>query len=207
MKHRKKLCKKPSIKAQSIKIRHYHWAFKMFVIAICLSSLFSLLSQSVLSSLGVVFASIMIMFFIFVSVVFDMIGIAVTSADEDFFKQQQAAQTIGADVGLRLIKNSEKVCSFCADVVGDICGILSGAGGACVIISIAKNITNPSVVVIISTLVSSLIAGLTILFKALMKEKAIRNANKIILKLGRILDKTFFHKKIKKCEKNVDKNS
>ena len=178
----------------------------MFVISICLSSLFSLLSQSVLSSLGVVFACIMIVFFIFVSVVFDMIGIAVTSADEDFFKQQ-AAQTIGADVGIRLIKNSEKVCSFCADVVGDICGILSGAGGACVIMSIAKNITNPSVVVIISTLVSSLIAGLTILFKALMKEKAIKNANKIMLKLGRILDKTFFRKKIKKCEKNVDKNS
>lgn len=207
MKHRKKPCKKPSVKAQSVKIRHYRWAFKMFAISICLSSLFSLLSQSVLSSLGVVFACIMIVFFIFVSVVFDMIGIAVTSADENFFKHQQAAQTIGADVGLRLIENSEKVCSFCADVVGDICGILSGAGGACVIMSIAKNLTNPSVVIIISTLVSSLIAGLTILFKALMKETAIKNANKIMLRLGRILDKTFFRKKIKKCEKNVDKNS
>lgn len=194
--------KRPPVSTQSLRLKHYRWAFKMFVLSICLSSMFSLLSQSVLSRLGAIFAGVMIVLFIFISVVFDMIGIAVTSADEEYFKQQISKQIAGADVGMRMIKNSEKVCSFCADVVGDICGILSGAGGACVIMSIAKNISNPSVVVIISTLVSSLIAGLTILSKALMKERAIKNANKIILRLGKILDKIFF----KKSVKNVDKD-
>lgn len=194
--------KRPQVSTQSLRLKHYRWAFKMFVLSICLSSLFSLLSQSVLSQLGAVFAGVMIVLFIFISVIFDMIGIAVTSADEEYFEAQISKQVAGADVGMRMIKNSEKVCSFCADVVGDICGILSGAGGACVIMSIAKNISNPSVVVIISTLVSSLIAGLTILSKALMKERAIKNANKIILRLGKILDKIFF----KKSVKNVDKN-
>lgn len=195
----------PKATTQSVKLKHYRWAFKMFVLSICLSSLFSLLSQSVQSRLGAIFAGIMIAFFIILSVIFDMIGIAVTSASEEFFKTQCQLQISGAQTAMRLIKNAEKVCSFCADVVGDICGILSGAGGACVIMSIAKNISNPSVVVIISTLVSSLIAGLTILSKALMKERAIKNANKIILRLGKILDGTFFRKKIKKCAKNVDK--
>lgn len=197
--------KDKKVKASSVEIKRYKWAFKMFIVSLCLSSLFSLFSQSVLSHLGAIFACFIIAFFIFISVVFDMIGIAVTSADEDFFKIQMQNEVSGSEVAFKLKKHSEKVCSFCADVVGDICGILSGAGGACIILSLAKNISHPSVVILISTLVSSLIAGLTILFKALMKGYAIKNSNKIILKLGRIIDKVFFHKKSKKYQKTVDK--
>ncbi len=196
--------KKDKVKASAMEIRHYRWAFKMFIVSICLSSLFSLLSHSVLSSLGAIMACVMIALFIFLSVVFDMIGIAVTSADENYFKHAVERGEPGSEVALRLKKNSEKVCSFCADVVGDICGILSGAGGACVILSISQNISQPSVVIIISTLVSSLIAGLTILFKALMKGRAIKNADRLILRLGKILDKIFFYKR-KKSDKTVDK--
>lgn len=198
--------KNKKVKTTALEVKRYTWAFKMFIISLCLSSLFSLFSQTVLSQLGAVIACFTIALFIFISVVFDMIGIAVTSADEDFFKTQLAQNVPGSEVALRLKKNSEKVCSFCADVVGDICGILSGAAGACIILSLARNISHPSIVVLISTLVSSLIAGLTILFKALMKGHAIKNANKIILKLGRIIDKIFFYKRNKNCKKTVDKD-
>lgn len=198
--------KNRKVKTTALEVKRYKWAFKMFIISLCLSSLFSLFSQTVLSQLGAVIACFTIALFIFISVVFDMIGIAVTSADEDFFKTQLAKNVPGSEVALRLKKNSEKVCSFCADVVGDICGILSGAAGACIILSLARNISHPSIVVLISTLVSSLIAGLTILFKALMKGHAIKNANKIILKLGRIIDKIFFYKRNKNCKKTVDKD-
>lgn len=198
--------KNKKVKTTALEVKRYKWAFKMFIISLCLSSLFSLFSQTVLSQLGAVIACFTIALFIFISVVFDMIGIAVTSADEDFFKTQLAQNVPGSEVALRLKKNSEKVCSFCADVVGDICGILSGAAGACIILSLARNISHPSIVVLISTLVSSLIAGLTILFKALMKSHAIKNANKIILKLGRIIDKIFFYKRNKNCKKTVDKD-
>ncbi len=198
--------KNKKVKTTALEVKRYKWAFKMFIISLCLSSLFSLFSQTVLSQLGAVIACFTIALFIFISVVFDMIGIAVTSADEDFFKTQLAQNVPGSEVALRLKKNSEKVCSFCADVVGDICGILSGAAGACIILSLARNISHPSIVMLISTLVSSLIAGLTILFKALMKGHAIKNANKIILKLGRIIDKIFFYKRNKNCKKTVDKD-
>ena len=184
--------KQNKVKTSAIEVKRYKWAFKMFVVSLCLSSLFSLLSQTVLSHLGVILAAATIMLFIFVSVVFDMIGIAITSADESFFKTQLENHVKGSTIAIKLKKHSEKVCSFCADVVGDICGILSGAAGACIIMSLAKNISNSSVVILISTLVSSLIAGLTILFKALMKGYAIKNANKIILRLGKLLEKLFF---------------
>ena len=39
---------------------------------------------------------------------------------------------------------------------------------------------------------TALSAGITIFFKALMKEKALSNSNKIILKLGILLEKTIF---------------
>lgn len=198
--------KKVKSKTTSLEVRRYKWAFKMFIISLCLSSLFSLFSQTILSHLGAVIACFTIALFIFISVVFDMIGIAVASADEDFFKNKIKENVQGSEVALRLKKNSEKVCSFCADVVGDICGILSGAAGACIILSLAKNISNPSVVVLISTLVSSLIAGLTILFKALMKEHAIKNSNKIILRLGKFIEKIFFYKRNKNYKKTVDKD-
>lgn len=197
--------KQNKVKTSAIEVKRYKWAFKMFVVSLCLSSLFSLLSQTVLSHLGVILAAATIMLFILVSVVFDMIGIAITSADESFFKTQLENHVKGSTIAIKLKKHSEKVCSFCADVVGDICGILSGAAGACIIMSLAKNISNSSVVILISTLVSSLIAGLTILFKALMKGYAIKNANKIILRLGKLLEKLFFYNK-KNVDKTVDKN-
>lgn len=186
------------VTAQSIKLKKYRWAIKMFILALCLSSVFSLISQTILNSLGIITSVITICLFIFISIVFDMIGIAATSCDPKFFEEKIKINTKGANVGLSLAKNSEKVCSFCADVVGDICGILSGAGGASIILSVISIIHNPSLAILVSTLVSSLIAGITIFGKACMKEYAIKNSNKLILFVGKFLEKIFFKKKRKK---------
>lgn len=184
------------VKTLGQKVYRYRWAVRMFILSLCLSSVFSLISQTLMSSLGITMSVITIVIFIAISIGFDMIGIAVTSAKIEFFKER--IETIGGRTGLNLVNNSEKVCSFCADVVGDICGILSGAGGACVIMSLANNIENSSLIILITTLVSSLIAGITIFGKACMKEYAIKNSNKIILNIGKVLEKTIFRKKMKK---------
>ena len=194
---------KKKVSSEGLNFSRYRWAFKIFLLAIVMSCLFSLLSQTVLSSMGVIMAIITIVFFILLSVVFDMIGVAITCTNEEFFLSRIDNEK-GAKTGLAMKKNSEKVCSFCNDVVGDICGILSGASGACVILSITKHITNAGIVVIVSSLVSAIIAGLTIFSKALMKSYAINNANKFILKIGRIIENSFFYKKRKKT---VDKQN
>ena len=190
--------KQKKTKTLGVKLKKYHWAIKMFILALCLSSVFSLLSQSIMSSLGLFTSIFTISLFIVISVIFDMIGIAVTSSNEEFFKEKIKEGVPGAQIALNLSKNSEKVCSFCADVIGDICGILSGSGVACVILSLSGIIHNPSLFIIISTLLSALIAGVTIFGKACMKEQAIKNSNKIILNVGKILEKIFFIKKRKK---------
>lgn len=148
--------------------------------------------------MGTIMAIVGISFFIFLSVVFDMIGIAVASCEEKVFEKWSNEGVKGASVGLRLAKNSEKVCSFCADVVGDICSTLCGAGGACVVVAMTRHIENAAVVMMISICVSAIIAGLTIFFKALMKAKALRSSDAIILSIGKALENTIFRKKSKK---------
>ena len=161
----------------------------MFLIAVCMSLFFGFISQTLLTNMGIIIASIGICVFIFLSVLFDMIGIAAASADIDVFKDWIKSHKRGALTGLILCKHSEKVCSFCADVVGDICSTLCGAAGACIAVALTQNITDSHIIILTSIGVSALIAGLTIFFKALMKEYALKNCNKIILKLGRVLER------------------
>ena len=194
---------KKKVTSEGISFSRYRWAIKIFILAMCMSCVFSFLSQTILSSMGVVMAVITIIFFIAISVVFDMVGVAITCTDEDFF-QNRLNKEKGATIGLAMKRNSEKVCSFCNDVVGDICGILSGASGACVILSITNHIANDGVVVVVSSIVSAIIAGLTIFSKALMKSYAINNANKFILKIGRMIENSIFYKK---RQKTVDKSN
>lgn len=183
-------------------IKKYRWAIKMFMIAISMSLFFGFISQTLLSKMGAIIAILGICIFIFFSVVFDMLGIAVASCDQEFFEKCYEEGKKGASVGLLLCKHSEKMCSFCADVVGDICSTLCGAGGAAIVSTLVSNVYNETLVIFTTISVSALIAGLTIFFKAIMKERALKNSNKIILKLGVILEKTIYKEKIKKNTKN-----
>lgn len=180
---------KKRIKVQSIASRKCLWAFRMFIIAVFMSLFFGFLSQTLLSKMGALIAIIGIIFFIFVSVFFDMIGIAVASANIETFRSWAKEKKIGADIGIKLCENSEKVCSFCADVVGDICSTLCGAGGACIVVALTNDINNANIVMLVSISTSALIAGITIFFKAIMKERALKNSNRIILNLAKFLNK------------------
>ncbi len=185
--------------------KKYKWAFKMFIIALCMSLFFGFVSQTLLTSMGVVVACVCISVFIFFNVLFDMLGIAVASADIEIFKKWNKENVKGASAGLMLCNNSEKMCSFCADVVGDICSTLCGAGGACVVASISSMLKNANLIILVSIAVSALIAGITIFFKAIMKEKALNHSDSIILKLGVLLESTLYKEILKNDRKNIDK--
>lgn len=169
-------------------LKKYVWAIRMFLIAISLSLFFGFISQTLLNSMGIIVATICISFFIFLSVLFDMIGIAAASADIEYFVELEKRNEKGASTGIKLCKHSEKVCSFCADVVGDICSTLCGAGGACIVVALTNQIADNNIILLISISVSALIAGISIFFKAIMKERALRRANKIILNIAIMLD-------------------
>jgi CBS domain containing-hemolysin-like protein len=96
----------------------------------------------------------------------------------------------GAKQCIWIIRNSEKVSSFCNDVVGDISGIISGATGAVVISRIVMATSVDEL--LIQLVLTSLIAALTIGGKALGKGFAINYNNQIIFLVGKVLYLFYF---------------
>ena len=68
------------------------------------------------------------------SIFFDIIGIAATAAEEVPFHSMASKKQDGAKWAIILIRNADRVSSFCNDIIGDICGVLSGAVSTYIII-------------------------------------------------------------------------
>lgn len=154
------------------------------VLSIALSVVFSVFSQSLFANLSVFLSLLVIAFFIFVSVVFDMIGVAVTTINEKTIEKYQKQK--GFETATKLCHNREKVSSFCGDVVGDICSILSGAGGVSLAVSI--NFADPNLYFLVTCSISALIAGLTIFGKAVMKGYAVDKCEKVVMKTAQFIE-------------------
>jgi len=175
---------KKKIKKQNLKT---FWPLKVFVIAFALSLCFSILSEFLLGKTGIAVATIIIVVFVAIAIITDMIGVAVTACGKEPFVAMSSKKVRGAKEGLLLIKNADKVASLCADVIGDVCGILSGAAGASIVAKFAIDTANVSLTILVASLVTAIIAGMTIFGKALGKKYAIENCNSIILKVGKFL--------------------
>lgn len=163
------------------------WPVKILVITIFLSLGFSVLSEMLLSNVGIAVSVVVIVFFLFLGIVTDMIGVATTACSIEPFAAMCSRKVKGAKVAMSLVKNAEKVSSICNDVVGDICGILSGTAGAAITVKLINPGIGSSVQILIAGAVSALIAGLTIFGKAVCKKYAINNCSKIVLGVGKCL--------------------
>ena len=119
---------------------HYRWALTAFVMAVALSGLLSLSSEAILENAGLLLALLILALFIGLGILFDIIGVAVTAADPRPFHSMAAHKEKGAKEALKLLRNADRVSSVCNDVVGDICGIVSGTPES-VIFSVMKYVS------------------------------------------------------------------
>ena len=158
----------------------FKWILTIMVLSFVISLVFSFASEMTLPNVPVIVGIIIVILFIFLGIVFDMIGVAVTSADEKPFHSMNARKVPGADVAVKFKKNADKVSSFCNDVIGDICGIVSGSAGAMIALSIADALDTNKFIV--SLVVTAFIASLTISGKAMGKSYAINKSNLILYK-------------------------
>ena len=115
------------------------WALRVFLLAVALSALLSFFSSTALEGAGYAVAIIVLAVFIALGIVFDMIGVAVTAADPKPFHSMAAHKEKGAKEAIRLLKNANQVSSFCNDVVGDICGIVSGSTAAVIVVELQRD--------------------------------------------------------------------
>ena len=160
------------------------WAIQAFVLTFVLSSIVSFISDNGVEKLNLFSSIIILAIVILIGILFDMLGVAVTVAQEEDFHAKATKKAKGAKASLMLIKNSSKVANICADVIGDICGVLSGAISAMIVLKIASiyNISHN-----IQFIISALVASLTVSGKALGKEVAKRNSTKIVHMVGTIV--------------------
>lgn len=172
---------------KSIFKEYFRWPLIVLVVSLLLSFSFSFLSELTLSGASLVIAIIVIIVFMTISILTDIVGVAVTAATEIPFRAMAAKKVKGAKEGIILINNADKVASIVADILGDICGILSGAAGAVVTSKLTYNVTSDMSQVLIASLVSATIAAIIIFGKAMGKKIALDNCDKIVLMIGKIV--------------------
>ena len=175
------------VSVKSSKSINMKWSIKVLFLSLALSIMFSVISEMVLSSANIIIAVLVIVVLIFIGIMFDMVGVAITSGDIKPFSAMASRKVKGAKESISLIKNAEKVSSFCCDIVGDICGILCGAAGAAIVVKIVSESTNPAMSVLVSSLVSGVIAALTIFGKSLGKGIAVNKSERIIHIVGKFI--------------------
>ena len=164
---------------------NYRWALIVTILAFCISLVMSLISTIVLENVTLVISILVTFLFILLGIIFDIIGVAVTSGDEVAFHSMSARKIKGGKIGVKLMKNASKVSSFCCDVVGDICGIISGSAGVTIVALLIK-ITDMNELVI-SLLVTSLISALTIGGKAIGKNFAMVKSTQVVTVVAKVL--------------------
>jgi len=155
-----------------------NWVLIITLLAFGLSLVMSLLTEIVFRNVTLTISIVVTFLFILLGIIFDIIGVAATSGDETAFHSMAARRVRGGKIGVKLIKNASKVSSICCDVVGDICGIISGSAGVTIVALIIKLTTiNP---IVISLIVTALISALTIGGKALGKGIAVNKSEQVI---------------------------
>ena len=147
--------------------------------ALTISAAFSFLSQGLLDTASLLGAFAVLLAIIAIGIFFDLLGVAVTAAEEKPFHSMASRKVPGGAEGIWLLRNAGKVSSVCCDVVGDICGVISGAAAAVIALEAWTSLQKPSLRVI-QLLLSALVAALTILGKAFCKQIALDNSTAIV---------------------------
>ena len=165
---------------------NFRWLIKIVLISVAATMVFTLASTEVLGRAGYFVAFAVLAVFIIIGIAFDIIGVAVTAAAEAPFHSMAVHRERGAVESLRLIRNADKVSSFCNDVVGDVSGIVSGSTAALIAARLMQGLGTENLMV--PLLISGAVTGLTIGGKAVGKTLAINNSTMIAHKTGRLLN-------------------
>lgn len=163
------------------------WVFFVSIWTFILAVIISIVTENLVKNLDIIAAFFVLIIIIMIGIIFDIIGIAVTTADERPFHAMAANKIGEAKFAIKLVRNAGQVSNFCNDVIGDISGILSGAAGTTIIYKLIDrySIMNGTILTIFFT---SLIAAFTVGGKAFGKSIALINYEKIIYSISKKLN-------------------
>lgn len=180
--------KKEKIKKEKVNVK---WITTIVIISFIISFSLSFVSEMTIPNLSLWLGILITLLFILLGILFDIIGVSVTTAEEAVFHSMNSRKVKGANVAVKFKKNADKVSSFCCDVIGDICGIVSGAAGT-TIAAIISSTFNFSLLFTGLT-VAAVIASLTIGGKAIGKSFAINKSDIILYEFAKFIS-NFYNK-------------
>ena len=164
------------------------WVVTIFLVTILISGTISFVSDEIMDSSTIWVAFLILLAIVFIGIIFDIIGVAVTSADEKPFHSMAARKVPGGLEAIRLLRSAERVSSICNDVVGDICGVVSGSASATIASQVFMALEGtPALEDLIPLLMSALVAGLTVGGKAIGKTFAINSCTVIVSGVGKAI--------------------
>lgn len=181
-------------KKRKIKVKSNHtgnkrfsfpWLVSTVLLTFFLSVTISFLTSSRLNDVALEVAFVILFVIIFIGILFDIIGTAVTASTLAPFHAMASNRVKGSKTAIKLIKNAEKVSNICNDVIGDICGIISGTIGAVIVTELCY--VHNFDFLPVSLLVTGTISALTVGGKAMGKTGAINSCNAIVFFVSRIL--------------------
>lgn len=170
------------MKKQRRKIRikaDWKWICTAFGMTIGISAAMSLLSGKLLNGGSMTLAFVVLLVIVLIGIVFDIIGMAVTAAEERPFHAMASKKIPEASVAIWMLRRAERVSSICNDVVGDICGVISGSASAVIAARAVAGFQSGSSSGV-QLLMSAIVAGVTVGGKAFGKSLAINNSTMII---------------------------
>ena len=171
-------------KREKTKQEKRQWVVTVVILSFALSVVMSVLTSLFVDSAGLLVALLALIVLISIGVITDVIGTAVTSADEQPFIAMASKRIRGAKQALRLIRKAERVSSLLNDVVGDIVGVVSGSAGSVIALHLAAmGLPTAVASVLIAAFTSSFMIG----GKAAGKSIAIEQSANIVLFVGKAM--------------------
>ncbi len=169
----------------NIKKANFKWIFSIIITTFILSVGMSLVSDAIIPAVNIFIALFVLVVFILVGIFFDIIGIAVATGSETPFHSMASRRIKGSQQAIFLIRNAEKVSTFCNDVIGDIVGIISGTTTAVIAMRITLAYGFQSIFV--TLLLTGCVAAATVGGKGIGKTIALRNANHIVYEVALVM--------------------
>ena len=159
-----------------------NWTFKVFILTFLLAMLFSFITNF-LGNFNNIVLIICIITIIFIGIVFDIVGTAVLSCNTKVLHSKASQKLKGAKQAIKLAKNASTVSSFCNDVVGDVCGIVSGS----LVTILVVNLFVDNNLSLWNVILSAILSALTVGGNAIGKNLGVKKSNDIVYSVGKIL--------------------
>ena len=173
------------------------WGLSILFLSFGLTVVFSFLTELVIDENSpAVVCIVVLLVLLILNISCDVLANAIIACKPEAFLSMASNRIRGARRAVFFCRNASKLGSIFADVIGDICGIVSGAAGAALATILAVS-GDSYVKIIAAILVSAVIGALTVGGKAIFKHFAIKYSKNIVFGFAKFT--TFF--KIEKKHK------